>query len=193
MFTQILEQLNKLTEEEFDFEDIEIESERDLPSKISGLEIDRTHAKPIWNALFTKTINSTDHCIDKQHRLDVLFQQDNNILLYAYVLGLLNHGVNDGGFKQFVNNNFGFILDDVVLVLVDIGTDASEKVLNIVNRLLLFLEDDGEHGWDDDVEEEGKRQTTLLDTEYHNINDQFCIDIEAYFDKRVEQEGLENR
>lgn len=199
MFDKILEKLNKLNEEkeEFDFEDIEIEAKPDPVSKkeLANLKIDPDDDYPVWEALLRKASRNMHRLRNKEECIDWLKEQESSILLKAYVLASLNYQVQNGGFSQWVGNGYVFTLYHVNNALRHIGTNASNKVNNMIHKLTPYL-DIAKNDWNIADKEhddyfEGEEVAEELDDRYYEIDDQFCIDIENYFRKRVEQEGIE--
>jgi hypothetical protein len=84
----------------------------------------------------------------------------------AVLLGNLNYQVENGGFRQWVDNGYGAHAMDVRRVLDRIGTHAAYLVTNLV--LIAHRADD-----DADLDKQ--------DTAYYRINDQLMADAEAFF------------
>jgi len=191
MFTQIFEKLNKLTEEkeEFGFEDIEIEQDpKPLPDILSysDLEVREVVAYPIWNALYKKGMQHFGAGDDNiEDFLSASRQVNQNILADAFILASLDYQVNNGGFDQWIGNGYASTLHDLIVILDKIDTPITRIVSNMLGNLSQHI-DFAENDWDEG--EAGEGTAGILDDQYYDINDQFCLDIENYFRRTINQE-----
>lgn len=200
MFDKILEKLNKLNEEEFDFEDIEIEqaSEPISLKHISDLDVRSNDEYPMWYALYRKSVHYSG-TLGLEEFVSKLQNENQNILADAFMIGSFNYQVNNGGFDQWVFNGYAFTLHDLIVILDKIDTQISQMVSNMLSNLSQHI-DFERNSWNSDftdyddygeqVGEEKENKLDLLDDRYYDINDRFCADVENYFRERVEREGI---
>lgn len=89
----------------------------------------------------------------------------------AVLTGNLNYQVENGGFDQWHFNGYSKHSDQLQNVLLQMETETTHRVANMVRTARRRLEDD--------------RSCEDLDTEFYDINYQLLIDVEAYLQKEV--------
>lgn len=182
---------NKIKEkEDFNFEDIEIELEAEPSMNEFDLDIDEANECPVWQALNDKVMFMTVGITNKIDAMNKIYEQGNKIFLYAHILGQLNQCLIEGGFELWVTEGYGFAHEIVRSALRSINTESTQKMLNMIDDLDQYLKLT-DRSWIEGTEEEGKEFAGLLDAKYREIDNQFCLDVEAYFRRRLEQENLE--
>lgn len=188
MFDKILEKLNKLNEEEFEFEDIEIESKPEPLKRASkldmrGLEIHEDDRYPIWQSLCRRAIQ-----IGAVGANPVSFSESLepfSLLFEANLLRWLTSQVSRGGFEGWIDNGYGFTVIDLFTILDEIGTETSDRVADLADGILNHLNYTGAF----ENEDTGREYAKTINDEYYNMHNQFCQDIEAFFRKKLEIAG----
>jgi hypothetical protein len=96
-----------------------------------------------------------------------LDEKEMNIVL----IGNLNYQVSNGGFSQWIGNNYSKMSDDLIYALRAVNTDTCKKVIGLVKKALEVYEEYGED--EDDAFYE-------LDDAFYEINKTMLEDVERF-------------
>ena len=98
----------------------------------------------------------------------------------AFLTGKLNYQVENGGFSQWICNDYSKNSDQLLIVLGLINTEASKKVSNMVLDILSISK--GSHS---DGHDEFNGAMDSYSTSYYKISNQFMKDVEDFLYKEI--------
>ncbi len=119
----------------------------------------------------------------------------------AVLIGNLNYQVENGGFDQWITNNYSIFSGHIIKYLKEIGTKSAKAVAEILRDVESAYQSQAlandyrracrsydrswpEDGYDD--EEERHLCWDEHDERYYNVREQFMADVEAWLQKKVQ-------
>ena len=98
----------------------------------------------------------------------------------AVVVGNFNYQVENGGIGQWIGNDYATGLEYLKGALLDIGTQTSHKVLDMLEHFDEYIEED-----DYLMNESNYKYLRNFDSPYYKVNEVLMSDTENYFQDMV--------